>query len=180
MGFGEQPISYLEGRGRKIYLSDLKYYDDGIANIEVTSGDIKATEIDETLWCIEVLSSAKGNFEAEMTVTYDGWDGEDPYILHFEGTPAKDDRTMRDKADKTVDLTIGAGSKDTLIAVDGAVSENEPILIATYGEHGRFMGLTLVKNSGEQAAVSADAEATKVFWIDASFAPKCSAEAIDE
>ena len=158
----------------------MKYEDDGIDSIEILNGDVSATEIDETLWCIEVLSIAKGDFEAKMIVTYKGWDGKGVFTLNFKEIPAKDNRTMRDKADKTVDLAVGTAGKETLIAIDGAVSASEPILVASYGEHGRFMGLTLVKESGDQTTVSADAEAIKVFWIDASFAPKCSAEEIGE
>lgn len=182
LGFGAETISYVEGFGRKVYFSDLKYYDDGFESVEILSGNAAATEIDDTLWCIELPPAARGNVDVQIKAVYktDDPNNTDEITLHFEGTPAKDDRTMRDKADKTVDLAVGTAGKETLIAIDGAVSASEPILVASYGEHGRFMGLTLVKESGDQTTVSADAEAIKVFWIDASFAPKCSAEEIGE
>lgn len=124
-----------------------------------------------------------GVLEFEYEVTKDAETYTDDFgIRVFDVRPRviKETRTMKDSEARTVDLTVEDVGGTLSITVDGDVSASAPVLVADYDESGRFVGLTLVKESGRQAAVSSDAEMTKVLWVDASFVPKSAAEAIAE
>ena len=85
-------------------------------------------------------------------------------VINFGAIPT-------DASDNRVEIAIPKDSN--VITVSGAVSASAPVLIASYGEDGSFLGLSTVTAPSEKAGAEEGAQTVKVLWIDAAgFAPK--------
>lgn len=78
-------------------------------------------------------------------------------------------------------VQVALGKEETEnndIKISGSVSEDKPVLVASYDEEGRFLGL--VKVSAPDANVKADENAytVKCFWIDENGTPLSSDETL--
>ena len=91
--------------------------------------------------------------------------------INFGKTGESLSDTLVDASGNGIDITV---SKDWgTVVVSGGVSASAPVLIASYGEDGRFLGLSTVTVPSEKVGAEEGAQTVKVLWIDAAgFAPK--------
>ena len=72
----------------------------------------------------------------------------------------------------TLEVTISSPDPE-------AISEAAPVLVASYDDDGRFLGLAVgAQASAEPVKAEKDAESIKIFWIDRTYAPKMEDEEI--
>ena len=59
-----------------------------------------------------------------------------------------------------------------------AITAEAPVLVASYDENGRFIGLVAVTTPAVPVEPAEDAETIKIFWVDEALAPKAEDEEI--
>lgn len=84
----------------------------------------------------------------------------------------------RSRSSGTETVNVEVNKTEGKVSVEGNVSSSMPLLVASYDENGRFLGVSFMTSAGETDVFSG-ADAIKVLWIDNSDAtPQC--EAVDE
>ena len=79
-------------------------------------------------------------------------------------------RTSRRNALNSIDVTFNTETKK--IEIEGSVSASVPVLIASYDENGRFIGVQIVTSEAAGLEAADGAEDVKVMWVDESFVPE--------
>ena len=87
--------------------------------------------------------------------------------IHCEGSTKNN--SMKNVSQEQVYWEYYGESKE--IAVSGKVAADKPVLVASYGKNGRFLGLTPLTESNSAAALESGAEGAAVFWVDGNAAP---------
>lgn len=171
---------YTVGEGCELYLRDFGYYEKGIKSVEVLSGNVTAEVVSLDKVVIRVDKTARGDIEAVLRITYDLYDGDDgadseDVTVFFHGIKAAK-RKLRSR-DGLVEATV---SKDSgAAALEGDMTEVEPILVTSYDENGRFLGLKVVTENTDALLPEDGADSLSLFWIDSEFAPKSNSEEVE-
>ncbi len=141
-------------------------------------------------------SAQDGTIVTDETITAEKYeDVEKPYTatVTFEGT-AYESTAVRilkathrhrkektSRSGKTISIDVKTDTLEvTVSSTDSeAISEDAPVLIATYDDDGRFLGLAVSAQSMTDPYQADDAaENVKIFWIDGSFAPQTENETV--
>ena len=116
--------------------------------------------------------------EYKATVVIGGLSYEDTVTETLKAThKVHEKKTAKDGA--AVDLDVKTDTLEVTIAGE-AVSGAAPVLVASYDEDGRFLGLEVVTEQTEKPLGSVDgAESVKIFWVNAKDdTPRCEDEEI--
>ena len=114
------------------------------------------------------------------TVTFEGKTYEDVQTEILEATHMIHEE-KKSETGETVKVEVETDTLQVSISsVDPeAVSEESPILVASYSDDGRFLGLAVgAQPTEEPIKAEKDAESIKIFWIDGTYAPKIEDEEI--
>jgi len=65
------------------------------------------------------------------------------------------------------------------MTVDGAVSNLEPVYIASYNKDGKMLSISRITTPGEQISLTDSADLIKLFWLDDGYMPQCETVIID-
>ena len=85
-------------------------------------------------------------------------------------------RKNKTAGDKTVSLDVKTDTLD--VAIESEDIGNDPVLVASYDENGRFMGLVIVTESTDTINPGDNADAITIFWVDGNAAPLAECEKI--
>ena len=95
--------------------------------------------------------------------------------IHFNATELiviRESGTMTDESGPAVQWTYFS---NRAITVNGEITPDAPLYLATYEESGRMISLTVLTGPD---SMSADGHMVKLFWVDDQFKPRCGAVAI--
>ncbi len=173
-------VEYTKGEGCTIYLRDFGYYEKGIKSVEVLSGSVTASVKSLDMAEISVSKTARYDFDAVIRITYELFDGDEgpdseevTISFHAAGTAKRKLRSQDGLVEAVVDKDSGTAS------FSGDLADTERILLASYDENGRFLGLKIVSQSGDTASAEDGADNVSIFWIDGEYAPRSEKATVD-
>ncbi len=99
-------------------------------------------------------------------------------VAHFTKIPNTEGRLMTNAADPEQTIGVVLHTDSGEVDISGSVSAAKPVLVASFDDSGRFMGITIATTT---ATVSTAAGAGKVsiFWTDNTSAPLGAQEVIE-
>ena len=153
-------------------------------------------EHDESHVETRIASAEAGTITADENVAAQRYeDVKKPYTatVTFEGETyenvknetLKATRRIREKREtetgETVNIDVKTDTLEVTISCEdpAAISEESPVLVASYSDDGRFLGLAVgAQSAAEPIKAEEGAESIKIFWIDGTYAPKTEDEEI--
>ncbi len=77
----------------------------------------------------------------------------------------------------SLDIVVDEGHFS--VTATGDLSEDQPLLIASYDTSGRFLGLDVLTDTSDKAGIDSDASSATAIWIGSEYQPKCKAQVIE-
>ena len=145
--------------------------------VEVTASLMNGTIITDDSVVAQKYEDVRKEYAAQVT----GPDGEIYENTATEVLKATHRVRKHKTADNgsSIDIDVKTDTLDATVSGE-TISSETPVLVASYDENGRFMGLVYVKRENDAAVeVSDEANSIKIFWVNMEDAsPKTDAEEI--
>ena len=100
-------------------------------------------------------------------------DWSDYVYFNYKGAVKKNYSMSTEDNGESLDIVVDEGHFS--VTATGDLSEEQPLLLASYADSGRFQGLDVLMNENDTVGIASDTSDVAALWIGSAYQPKCEA-----